>query len=273
MRELNQTTFRIDGMDCPSEERMIRMTLEGVEGIARLEFDLSARTLDVYHEGPPHDVAKRLEPLNLGARQTAHRVAVPLPSLAGEEMNRGPLRWALAINLTLFFGEVVAGILAGSMGLLADALDMLADSLVYALSLAAVGGSALRKRRLAASSGYLQAGLALVGLAEVTRRFVVQSEIPEVGPMIGISLLALGANVATLVILRRTTRGEAHIEASWIFTSNDIKVNALVIVAALFVWWSGSAVPDLVAGALIFLVVASGARRILSLSNPRTRDG
>jgi Co/Zn/Cd efflux system component len=36
--------------------------------------------------------------------------------------------------------------------------------------------------------------------------------------------------------------------------------NALVVCA------TGSAVPDLVAGALIFIVVANGARRILALS-------
>lgn len=80
------------------------------------------------------------------------------------------------------------------------------------------------------------------------------------------SLVALAANVATLLILRRTKRGEAHIEASWIFTSNDIMVNALVILAGLLVWWSSSQVPDLIAGGLIFLIVANGARRILALS-------
>ncbi len=152
------------------------------------------------------------------------------------------------------------------MGLVADSLDMLADAFVYALSLAAVGGSLVRKRRLAAWSGYLQGGLALLGLAEVVRRFVAPMGAPDVGSMIVVSLVALAANVATLLILRRTKRGEAHIEASWIFTSNDIKVNALVILAGLLVWWSSSQVPDLIAGGLIFLIVANGTRRILALS-------
>jgi len=71
-------------------------------------------------------------------------------------------------------------------------------------------------------------------------------------------------------LYRRSTvdpsRSYAHIEASWIFTSNDVKVNLLVIVAALLVWWSSSSVPDLIVGGLIFLIVASGARRILALA-------
>jgi Co/Zn/Cd efflux system component len=43
-------------------------------------------------------------------------------------------------------------------------------------------------------------------------------------------------------------------------------VNALVITSALVVWATASAVPDLLAGALIFAIVANGARQILALS-------
>ena len=173
---------------------------------------------------------------------------------------------ALGINASLFLGELAAGIACRSMGLVADSLDMLADALVYSLSLAAVGRSASRKRRLAAVSGYLQLGLALAGLVEVARRFVTPDETPEVSAMVVVSLVALLGNVLTLWLLRGARRGEAHIEASWIFTSNDVLVNVLVIIAALLVWWSSSTLPDLIAGGLIFLIVASGARRILRLA-------
>jgi Co/Zn/Cd efflux system component len=244
------------------------MRLDGIEGIIKLDFDLSARQLVVFHEGPQQAIADVLASLNLGASQVEHQNFVEQPD-DDEETNRGPLIWALAINFVLFVGELFAGLLSGSMGLVADSLDMLADALVYALSLAAVGGTAARKRRLAASSGYLQGSLALLGLSEVVRRFVMPSDAPDVWPMVVVSLVALAANVATLLILRRTKRGEAHIEASWIFTSNDIKVNALVIVAGLLVWWSSSQVPDLLAGGLIFLIVANGARRILALARNR----
>ena len=261
------TSFHIPAMDCSSEEQMVRMRLEGVEGVHALEFDLPGRRLDIYHDTTPETLVRLLEPLNLGARQTAHKEGVLAPD--GDHLataDRRPLMWALAINLTLFFGELTAGLVSGSMGLVADSLDMMADALVYALSLAAVGGSAARKNKLAASSGHLQLGLALFGLLEVVRRFIYAAETPDVGFMIVVSLVALAANVATLLVLRKTSRGEAHIEASWIFTSNDIKINALVIVAGVLVWWSSSQLPDLIAGGLIFLIVANGARRILALS-------
>ena len=84
--------------------------------------------------------------------------------------------------------------------------------------------------------------------------------------MIAMSLLALVGNVATLLVLHRVRSGEAHIQASWIFTANDIKVNALVIAAAIAVALTNSPIPDLAAGALIFAVVANGARRIFIIS-------
>ena len=66
--------------------------------------------------------------------------------------------------------------------------------------------------------------------------------------------------------MHRVRSGEVHLQASWIFTANDIKVNALVIAAAIGVIVLDSATPDLIAGGFIFLVVANGARRILGLS-------
>ena len=266
---MNQTTYHVEKMDCAAEEQMVRMRLEGADGVRRLSFDLPARRLDVVHEGDPARVTEALAGLGLGAREVEHGPADEGDLHDGPAQERGPLWIALAINAAFFVGELTAGLVSGSMGLVADSLDMLADALVYALSLLAVGGTVLRKKRLARWSGYLQASLAVFGLVEVVRRFVTAEAPPDVPTMIVVAALALVGNVATLLVLRRARgegEGEAHVEASWIFTSNDIKVNGLVIASALVVWATASPIPDLVAGALIFVVVANGARRILALS-------
>ncbi|TDG25936.1 heavy metal translocating P-type ATPase [Paraburkholderia silviterrae] len=44
--------YRIDNMDCPTEERLIRKRLEPMPGVVRLDFDLLARELTVYHRLP-----------------------------------------------------------------------------------------------------------------------------------------------------------------------------------------------------------------------------
>ena len=266
---MTRTRYHVEKMDCAAEERLVRMALADIEGVGPLRFDLPARHLDVVHEGDQARVTEALDGLGLGAREVESSLAAPGDLRDEPAQERGPLWIALAINAAFFVGELTAGLVSGSMGLVADSLDMLADALVYALSLLAVGGTVLRKKRLARWSGYLQASLAVFGLVEVVRRFVTAEAPPDVPTMIVVAALALVGNVATLLVLRRArggSPGEAHVEASWIFTSNDIKVNGLVIASALVVWATASPIPDLVAGALIFVVVANGARRILALS-------
>ena len=119
--------------------------------------------------------------------------------------------------------------------------------------------------RAARLSGYSQIALAAFGLVEVVRRFVLPAEVPDPVTMVVVSLVALAGNVAALRVLTRARSREAHMEASRIFTSNDVKVNLLVIAAGAAVALTASKVPDLVAGALIFAIVANGARRILAL--------
>lgn len=83
--------------------------------------------------------------------------------------------------------------------------------------------------------------------------------------MVVISLFTLMGNVTVLVVLDRIRTGDAHMQASWIFTVNDIQANLLVILAAVFVAAFDSVGLDLVIVALIFLIVANGAHRILRI--------
>lgn len=152
------------------------------------------------------------------------------------------------------------------MGLVADSLDMLADALVYGMSLAVVGATAFKKRRVGMASGYFQIFLAVIGLYEVVKRFIGQEEVPDHTLMIIVSVLALIANAVSLVILQRTRSKEVHIQASIIFSSNDVIINLGVIAAGLLVMWLDTQIPDLVIGAIVFCIVISGAIRILSLA-------
>jgi Co/Zn/Cd efflux system component len=263
---MTTTRFRVGKMDCAAEEQLVRMRLDAVAGIRRVDIDLANRTVAVDHDGTVGEIAAALDSLDLDSTPLDERNALDPVSPADPKRERRALLLALAINAAFFFGEFVAGVFARSLGLIADALDMGADASVYALSLFAVGRSATRKRRLAAASGYLQLGLAIVGLAAVVRRFIGDVEPPDVSTMIVMSLLALAGNIATIVVLHRVRSSEAHIQASWIFTANDIKVNLLVIAAAAAVAATDSAAPDLIVGAVIFVIVANGARRILSIS-------
>ena len=149
---------------------------------------------------------------------------------------------------------------------MADSLDMLADSLVYALSLLAVGQTLIRKKKVAKLSGYFQMSLALFGLLEVIRRFVGSDGIPIFQNMIIISFLALLANSVSLYLIQKAKSKEAHMQASAIFTSNDIIINLGVILAGGLVYYFESKIPDLVIGSVVFIIVFRGATRILRLA-------
>jgi Co/Zn/Cd efflux system component len=151
------------------------------------------------------------------------------------------------------------------MGLVADSLDMLADALVYGLSLWAVGSTVIRKKKVAKLSGYFQLALALLGLSEVIRRFISFEEVPDFQTMIIVSVLALIANSVCLYLLQKSKSNEAHMKATMIFTSNDIIINTGVIAAGVLVLLTQSKYPDLIIGAIVFLIVVRGAFRILKL--------
>ena len=53
-------TFRIEKMDCPSEERLIRLRFEALAGIKGLDFDLKARMLKVTHSMDDSSAITRL---------------------------------------------------------------------------------------------------------------------------------------------------------------------------------------------------------------------
>ncbi len=171
----------------------------------------------------------------------------------------------LAVNFIFFAGEMAAGLISGSMGLVADSLDMLADSIVYALALIAVGGTVVLKKKVASFAGYFQIFLAVIGFTEVIRRFIGLERIPDFKTMVFVSFLALIANAFCLFLLQKSKSSEAHIQASMIFTSNDIIINTGVICAAFLVKWTDSPVPDLIVGAAVFVIVARGAHKILEL--------
>jgi len=265
--------YRVPKMDCPSEEGMIRMALDGIEPRVLLQFDTPNRKVRVFHGDNAVTIEERLRALGLGATRetttpvTEEKVA---QARAAEEstaqVEAGILKWLLAINGVMFVLELTVGWLAQSTGLIADSLDMFADAAVYGVALYAVGHSVQRKLRAAHLSGWLQVVLAVGALSEVLRRFVFGSE-PVSTLMMGFGLLALIANALCLMLIAKSKDEGAHMKASWIFSANDVIANVGVILAGVLVAATGSRYPDLVIGLIIAIIVFIGAQRILKLKS------
>ena len=265
---MQKTTYKIQKMDCASEENIVRMKLEGMEGIKALQFDMAQRKLDVLHEGKAEPITKAIDSLNFNSTLIKSDKIDDEEELLMVDSNaqeRKLLSQVLAINFFFFALEIITGFISSSMGLVADSLDMFADAIVYGLALFVVGKALAHKRKIAHISGYLQLMLSVFGFVEVIRRFFGYGETPNFKTMIVVSLFALLGNAFTLYLLQKSKSKEAHMKASMIFTSTDVIVNIGVIVAGALVYFTLSNLPDLIVGTIVFVLVAIGAFRILKL--------
>ena len=241
------------------------MKFSDIIGIQQLKFDLKDRILTVFHTVDIRPIEEALRELNLND----HKISTEETEivLTETQTNQSKLLWTvLIINFAFFIIEMSTGLISKSMGLVADSLDMLADSFVYGLSLIAVGGTIVKKKKIAKYSGYFQITLATIGIVEVIRRFLGLEALPIFSTMIIVSIFALIANGICLYLLQKSKSKEAHMRASMIFTSNDIIINLGVIVAGVLVHWLNTGLPDLIIGIVVFALVIQGAFRILKLS-------
>ena len=267
------STFSVPKMDCPSEEALIRMQLDGFETGLSLDIDIPNRKVRVFHKCSSDEIEERLAACNLGATlmysESMNRQAWN-QSLSGicstDKSEKTTLIVLLAINGSRFLLELGVGWVAQSTGLIADSVDMFADAAVYAVALLAVGQSAKKKLGAAHLSGWFQLVLAFGVLGEVLRRFFFGSE-PVSLLMMSMGGIALAANVTCLYLIAKNRDSGAHMRASYIFSANDVIANLGVIIAGILVAWTGSRFPDLVIGLIISVVVLVGAFRILRIRN------
>jgi Co/Zn/Cd efflux system component len=183
-------------------------------------------------------------------------------------------RRTLALVLAINAGQVVlagaVGIIADSTGLLGAALDNLGDAAVYVVSMYAVGRGIAAKSNVARLSGVLLIVLGLALLGEVVRRFVVGSE-PIGSAMIATAIANAATNVVALRLLRTHRERGVHIEASWIFTTNDMIANGGIVASGIAVMVFKSSLPDLLIGIVVAGIVLHGAWEILKQARDARR--
>lgn len=264
---MRKSTFIVSKMDCPSEERIIRLKLEDMASIKHMEFNIPERLLTIIHEGEPIEILEKLTPLNFGAslKESVQADAGATFEVVDSVKEANVLKLLLLINGGMFFVEFILGVFAESMGLISDSLDMFADASVYMISLYAVGKTLAMKKKSAKVNGYFQIVLGFGVLVETVRRFIYGSD-PEPTYMILISLLALTANVYCLYLLSSHKEKGVHMKASYICSSTDVMANSGVILAGLLVMYTNSSIPDLLIGLVIAGIVVRGAFAILKIA-------
>ena len=171
--------------------------------------------------------------------------------------------WAvIGINAAMFLIGMIAGQLAGSQALKADALDFLADTVTYGLSLAVIGAT-LRKRASAALfKGFSLSAMALWVFGSTVYQTLVLG-LPKAEVMGVIGVLALAANLASVLFLLPYKDGDANLRSVWLCSRNDAIGNFIVMFAALGVWGMATAWPDLAVAAVMAVIFLTSSIQIL----------
>ncbi len=78
-----------------------------------------------------------------------------------------------------------------------------------------------------------------------------------------IGILALLANLASVLILVRYKDGDANVRSVWLCSRNDAIGNVAAMIAALGVWGTATAWPDLIVAAIMAALFLTSSVQIL----------
>ncbi|MFZ3072808.1 MAG: cation transporter [Thermodesulfobacteriota bacterium] len=160
------------------------------------------------------------------------------------------LKIVLVINAVMFVVEAYAGLAAHSTALLADSLDMLGDALVYGFSLYVLAKGARWQAISALFKGSIMAVFGIFVLGEAVYK-IIYPVFPVAETMGVIGVVALLANSVCLILLWRHKSDDINMKSVWLCSRNDIIANTSVLLAAAFVWLTGSGLPDIIIGLFI----------------------
>ena len=193
--KLLESIFRIEAMDCPTEETLLRKRLAGMPGVVDLSFDLMRRQLTVQHSLPSIDpIVEAVASLGMSAEPAVS--GVPNEALAVAPAEPRESWWPLAI--------------AGAAALVSEAAEwfgLATPFLPAALSLAALALAGLgtyRKGWIAIRNLTLNIN-ALMSIA-VTGAMLI-GQWPEAAMVIVLFALAERIEAASLDRARNAIRG------------------------------------------------------------------
>ena len=171
----------------------------------------------------------------------------------------------IALNATMFMIEIRAGVMAGSQALQADALDFLGDTITYSISLFVIGMPLVWRARTALVKGLTLAVSGTWILASTLYQSLAFS-LPRPEIMGVVALLALAANLISVVLLIRFRNGDSNVRSVWLCSRNDAIGNLAVLLAASGVWATDTAWPDLLVAGIMASLFLWSAMQITKLA-------
>lgn len=198
----------------------------------------------------------------------SHGCAAPAAALSPRY--RRVLWAALIVNALMFGVELVGGLHASSVSLLADAVDFFGDAANYGISLLVLGMAQAWRARAALFKGLTMGAFGVFVLAKAAWA-TSTGTLPEPVTMGAIGALALLANVAVAAMLYAWREGDANMRSVWLCSRNDAIGNLAVMAAALGVFGTGSAWPDLTVAAIMGSLALAAAWSVVRQARAELR--
>jgi Co/Zn/Cd efflux system component len=195
-----------------------------------------------------------------------HTPAAP----AADPRYRKALWVALVLNALMFSVELGASWTSGSVSLMADSIDFFGDAANYAISLVvlAMAASIRAEAAIFKASTMGAFGIFVLGKALYNLQLGVSPEPITMG-VVGVAALAVNAGVA--LMLYRFRSGDSNMRSVWICSRNDAIGNVAVMLAAVGVFGTGSAWPDLAVASVMGILALTGARTIFKQARGELR--
>lgn len=177
---------------------------------------------------------------------------------------------ALLVNAAMFFVEIASSLGSGSLALFADAIDFGGDALNYGVSLAVLASALAWRARAALLKALcmLGFGVYILGSALWT---LWSGGVPNAATMGAVATLGLVANLAVAWMLYAFREGDANMRSVWLCSRNDAIGNLAVMLAALGVFGTGSAWPDLLVASLMAALALHGGWSVLQQARGELR--
>jgi cobalt-zinc-cadmium efflux system protein len=178
------------------------------------------------------------------------------------EGDRKLLIAALALIAALMVGEIVAGIVAGSLALLADAGHLVSDVLALAFAVVAATLAARpaqgrwtygyrRLEILSAQANGLMLGLVGIWIVYGAIRRLVTPVDVRGGIVLGVALAAIAVNLVATALLSRASRESLNVRGAFLHVATDLLAFVGTAVAGAIVLLTGWDRADPLAGLLV----------------------
>lgn len=168
---------------------------------------------------------------------------------------------ALVLNAAMFVTEIIAGSASGSLSLFSDALDFFGDACNYGVGLYLIARPLRLRAKFSLVKAAVMAAFGIIILLTALGR-IVNNEPPSYEAMGIIGVLALVTNVSVALLLSSHKGGDSNRRSIWLCTRNDAIGNVLVMFAAVGVYYTHSALPDLLVAGIMASLGLSAAWQI-----------